>query len=286
MMRNLTTIFITICILSFQTVMAVPSPRVRHYDHSNGGINEYVYDLRQDSLGLLWLSTHGGLYSFDGNRFVCHPDSVVALQPGYHWEAQTDMETYAAQLILNRPDAPPHEKIRCSLTDRDGHLWVGSTSGLWLFEDEGYPASHISLDQEVLCLFRSSSGQLWMTARNGMVCLLDSSLIPTAWLTPDGMWSSQPALFGSVVSHITEDESNGLWFSARYSGLIHLTRHSAELRDGYDVTVYKNEGGTDSLCTLVNVYATDIDRFGRLWALSLKSGVSMIRSAQHHTFVI
>lgn len=69
-MRNFTTIFITICILSLQTVMAAPSPRVHHYDHSNGGINEYVYDLKQSTYTGSATEGSATVYNFSGGISV------------------------------------------------------------------------------------------------------------------------------------------------------------------------------------------------------------------------
>lgn len=75
---------------------AMSGIKVKHYNHEDG-LNEYVYDIRQDRSGLIWLSTHGGLYSFDGRQFVCHIDSVTQPPlPGYDWMPHTDMERYVA----------------------------------------------------------------------------------------------------------------------------------------------------------------------------------------------
>ena len=59
-------------LFSAGTILAQQTPWIRHYDRNNGGVNENIYDLRQDKFGLIWITTYGGLYSYDGQRFVFH----------------------------------------------------------------------------------------------------------------------------------------------------------------------------------------------------------------------
>lgn len=262
------------------TIAAQEKFWTRHYNSDNGGLNEYVYGLRQDSLGLLWIYTHGGLYSFDGNRFVCHSDSAIRPISGFHWQPQTDREKEALQMMRSRLRDNSNDKIRCSLTDRDGNLWIGTNSGLWMMEGRCMPFRHLFMNEEVLCLFRSRSGQLWMTTRTGIVCMLDNDLKPVSYLTDSGNWSSSPQKFGSVVMHITESKDGSLWLSARYDGLIRLTPR-AGAAGGFDILRLQDDGTNDGgLHALVNVYSTSFDESNRLWAMDLKSGVTLLTSKE------
>lgn len=264
------------------TIVAQEKLRIRHYGNNNGGLNEYVYGLCQDSMGLLWISTYGGLYCFDGNRFICHSDSIIKPTSGYRWQPQTAREKEAIQLIANKLDKTPNKEVWCSLTDRDGNLWIGTNSGLWMLEGKNRLFCHLSMDEEVMCLFQSHDGQIWMTTRKGIVCRLDNNLKPVSYLTPSGNWSSSPTNFGAVVMHITESKNGTLWLSARYDGLIQLTPRS-KAADGFEISRLQDNGiKYGGLHALVNVYSTCMDASNRLWVMGLKSGVTLLSLKEGH----
>lgn len=125
------------------------SPWIRHYDRNHGSLNEHVYGLRQDRTGMIWITTYGGLYSYDGQRFVLHKDSTVRRPtPGYRWKPATPFEHMANEIaskegiIINAED-----RILCSLTDRDGNLWIGSSNGLWQLREQEYPFHFVNFGE-------------------------------------------------------------------------------------------------------------------------------------------
>ena len=153
---------------------------IQLYDRNTGGLNETVYALKQDDRGLIWITTYGGLYSYDGQRFVHHPDSTVKPpMAGYHWRPNTAFENKLAELAQKEHWLRNgKERILCSMEDRDGNLWMGFTNGLRLCRKQEHPFHISDFDEEVLCLFQSSNGEIWMTTREGSVCLLDRWLKP------------------------------------------------------------------------------------------------------------
>ncbi len=267
----------TVCIYS----QVVNTPWVRHYDRNNGGLNENVYRLKQDGQGLIWIYTYGGLYSFDGQRFVSHKDSIP--QPptaGYHWRPKTSLEH---EVFNNLEEQKKKNNIRnrilCSLNDKDGNLWIGAEDGLWLLRENPYYVNFINLEEEVLCLYRSTNGELWVTTREGSICKLDESLHPKVYLTSEGQWTPNKVSSKLVVMDIQSASDGSLWLSARYGGLIHLIPKDPSGNTGYTIKRIKGDNTLNGgLYALDNVYSTIKDEQGRLWVASLRTGVSMVSS--------
>lgn len=255
------------------------SPWVLHYDRNHGSLNEHVYGLRQDKMGMIWITTYGGLYSYDGQRFVLHKDSSVKRPvPGYQWKPVTPFEQMAVQIASKEGIIVSSEdRIHCSLTDRDGNLWIGSSNGLWQLCKQEYPFHFIVLGEEVLCLYRNSKGDIWMTTREGSVCILDNHLKPRAYLTETGQWSRSKVHCGMVVMNIMEDRNGVMWLSARRNGLVRMQQRGIDTQSGFLISrlIYdgRHNGG---LHALDNVYATCIDQQNRIWTASLKTGLGIM----------
>lgn len=256
---------------------------IQLYDRNTGGLNETVYALKQDDRGLIWITTYGGLYSYDGQRFVHHPDSTVKPpMAGYHWRPNTAFENKLAELAQKENWLRNgKERILCSMEDRDGNLWMGFTNGLRLCRKQEYPFHISDFDEEVLCLFQSSNGEIWMTTREGSVCLLDRWLKPTVWLTRTGEWSSTKTNSRYVVMSITETPDGSLWLAARHEGLLRLKKRDTDMMRGFYIQQIKDEGDTDGgLHALNNVYSTCLDNNNRLWTASLNTGVGIIMDTE------
>lgn len=261
------------------SIVAQPRPWVIHYDRNNGGLNENVYDLKQDSLGVIWITTYGGLYSYDGQRFVLHTDSVVKPpMAGYHWRPQTQLEQRFYDIAQkNKWLRDGKERIKCSLTDKDGNLWLGFSNGLRLCNEREYPFHFFDIDEEVLCLFQSNKGELWMTTREGHICLLDNSFTPIVYLSRTGEWSKSKINSGLVVMNICETPEGSLWLSARRDGILRLRQRGSNIMDGFNIQQIVDDGDKDGgLHALNNVYSICLDRDRRLWTASLKTGVGII----------
>lgn len=264
---------ILLIIILFMLSLSVKAEiKVKHYNHKDG-LNEYVYDIRQDRYGLIWLSTHGGLYSFDGRQFVCHIDSVT--QPplaGYDWMPHTEMERYVAEGMKAGNTMMPKLDIRCSLTDKDGNLWIGNNEGLWMIYRERQVFSAIDIGEEILCLFQTSAGDILMTTRNGHICRLDSMLNPIAYLTASGRWTTKKERCGYVVMQIVETTDRSLYLAARQQGLLRLSPLGTNITDGYSVSdVFGIDCGFIKNLYAICPYGNDV-----LWTASLKSGLGRV----------
>ena len=256
------------------SLMAQSNPWIRHYDHHNNGLNEHVFDIRQDSLGVIWVSTYGGVFSFDSQQFEAHKESVVPPQPNQTWEPKTLLEKHFNHLAQTKQIT---KWILCSLTDRDGNTWIGTSNGLWLLSEKDYPFHLLDLGEEVLCLFQSTKGDVWMTTRSGCVCLLDDSLHPVRYLTEQGDWSDRKVNCGWVVMNIMESNNDCLWLSARGSGLLKLQQRGSDIRNGFQITYIKgNDTMNGGLHALDNVYAACMDSQERIWTASLKTGLGVV----------
>ena len=107
-----------ICIarLGWLLLCAVPA-QAQHWSFQTYGpelglTNPTILALQQDRRGFLWVSTEGGLFRYDGDRF----------QP---FQAET----------------PARKGNIVSMhTSADGQFWIGSTAGLFRWSGDGFQA--------------------------------------------------------------------------------------------------------------------------------------------------
>lgn len=271
-MKNYILLFVVLFFEAFQCLWG-EDIQIVHYNHKKGNINEHVYGIRQDSNGLLWIYTYGGLYSFDGNEFVCNTDSMIAPVTGYKWKPSTPIEHHLMDLINSNDPTIPFKQVRCGLTDADGNLWVGNDNGLWMINFNTSPFHFVDWGEEVVCIFRQKNGNLWMSTRDRIVCLVDDRMRPYAYLSSDGEWKNERTQCGYFVMNIVDGENGDLWLSARNDGLLRLSPKNMNPDSGYNVTVYKDLDVTP----LKNIYSTYYDSTNKLlWIASLKKGLLIL----------
>jgi signal transduction histidine kinase/ligand-binding sensor domain-containing protein/CheY-like chemotaxis protein len=133
---------------------SLPTPQFRRFGIADGLPGGQVYDVVQDSLGLMWFGSAGGLIRYDGIDFKVFRRS------------------------MNAPDSLPFNTIYTLFADRDNRIWAGGISGgLEVYDqasdhfrhwkhDDGYPASLSS--NEVWGMAQTSDGALWVATQNGL----------------------------------------------------------------------------------------------------------------------
>jgi len=106
--------------------------------------------------------------------------------------------------VLGQAEGLPTRWCRASLVDREGNLWVASTT-LFRMLDRGQVRSFQERDglpsDLVWCLHRDQQGRLWAGTNSGL-----------AWLGPKG-WHLLPGTEGLVVYFLAEDHQGNLWIA-------------------------------------------------------------------------
>ncbi len=178
----------------------------RAYTQADGLDDLNVHSLFQDRAGFLWVGTEGGLFRYDGKRFV-----TVSL----------GNKGYTAYITSITQDAT-------------GHIWVASDTGLHKVEDG--EAKAVLLDGKPLLVTRSMVPS--ELDRDGVVVVVKKQL----WAVKgeNGHFTVEPiaagALAGRKVSAVAAGAAGHLWVETD-AGLIDLDRGAGRVvRTAADTT--------------------------------------------------
>ncbi|NII29161.1 hypothetical protein HB364_29045 [Pseudoflavitalea sp. X16] len=145
----------------------------------------------QDKAGNLWFgTTENGLYKYDGKSFR--------------------QFLVADGLISNN--------IFSILEDKEGKIWIGTYSGLCLYDGKTFATIQIPLrkklppnqfrkTQHVFSIMQAKSGKLWFATIDDVYIYDGKSFTPFIITDTLGGWR--------YVEHILEDKAGNMWFGGR-----------------------------------------------------------------------
>ncbi|MET0465558.1 MAG: two-component regulator propeller domain-containing protein [Chitinophagaceae bacterium] len=211
-------------------------------DHSLKS-NLVVETIHADRKGLLWIGTFtDGLYVLDTYRDMMHhllPDkknpfsiayldvlSIAEDQHGGIWigtdgggisyydKRLDNFETFSRN---NLPDHISIEQVRAITTDRDQHIWVGtSVNGLTVL---GKPPATVGHYQKIGSLLTDLDGDIWVgTQENG----LDVIDVATRKVI-------KRFLPGQTIWGMIQDPSGNVWIATRNNGISLISKEKGEL---------------------------------------------------------
>ncbi len=246
------TVFATLALLGLS---ASDPSGLRYYSLgiSAGLANSSVYCIRQDSRGLMWFGTFGGLSRWDGETFTT-------------WRPRPDQASLSASVIF-------------SLMEGDGCLWVATDGGgLSRFDmvTEGWstwradPADPGRLSSDrVFALGRDAEGRIWAGSADGVVNILDPKSGKVLRLWPPDV-SGGDRVPASPVRCIARTLDGTMWVGTEGSGLIEVT-------PGFRAIGHTHEAGNPASLGSDTVRSLLVDSKGRLW-IGLGNGSVDLRS--------
>ncbi len=292
--------------------MLTPSiSRAQHYQVENmTGHRGTPRVMLEDSRHYLWLGNAEGLLRYNGIRFQpIGTDSLGAVlamaQDTAHriWIGTTEalllLEGKACQTF------PFNQNITSLLTDEEGTLWIGTTSGLYRHHEGHFQlVEKLAGSPQVNQLFIDSKGRLWIACKGGLyqksldglhffsmtqgfqpldVSAISESKDGRIWMSSpqqgvyvwsDGEferfhWSDLLEERGTIQCML-HDATGKLWIGTENSGLF--------IYDPYEDTYQwlRNTEGIESN----NVTSLLMDSWGSVWVGSLGGGVSKCRSTR------
>ena len=185
----------------------------------------------QDKAGNLWFgTTQNGLYKYDGKSFSRF---LVA-------------------------DGLNSNNISSILEDKDGKIWIGTQTGLCLYDGKTFTKIQIPLrknlppnkfrnSKEVFSIMQDKSGKLWFATIDG-VYIYDGKLF-TPFIIDEGAMGYMSS--NNNAEHILEDKAGNIWFGGR--GVKGVYRY-----DGKSVFNIKLEE--------LSTFRSDTIRTGHNWA--------------------
>ena len=218
----------------------------RTYSIEAGLAHNHVSRIRQDSHGLLWFCTDGGLSLWNGYQFTtyttqdglphAHVDDVLETRSGAYWIA-TD-----GGLVRFHPEERLHpfsnflpgdsslsHSVNVLLEDADGSVLLGTGDGLYRLcespagvriEPVKVPVEARKRDGSLVnSLLRTRDGELWIGTGSGL-CAQGRN----------GTWTRFAAfttLGKSFVNQLREDSLGRIWVGIRGGGLVVLERNKS-----------------------------------------------------------
>jgi ligand-binding sensor domain-containing protein len=305
-------ISMAILIFGSLTVLALdPQKTINQYGHNvwfrqNGLPTNAVYVGLQGRDGHLWLGTSAGLFRFDGvsftlvntnpkdNKVIETISTLCKARDSSLWIGTTfsGLRRLKNENIYRYGGAEglATRQIRALLESRTGHIWIGSSYGLYIYCDNKFVNIPIS-PNFITALTEDTLGRIWVGTHTGIRIFDDNELkqvdsITTSNGLPNNMIS---ALFtdhkanvwigtiggltcwnngnmknykwtdGLADSHITticEDRDNNLWFGT-YKGISRLSQNkwsSMTMLDGltndHVLNIFEDHEGSMWVCTL------------------------------------
>jgi ligand-binding sensor domain-containing protein len=235
-------------IFFFITASRAQDLRFDHLSVDKGLSQGNVWDVKQDSLGFIWIATEDGLNLFDGYRFTVYknnPDDSTSLT---------------------------NNNINSLAEDHSGNIWVATREGLnrynrisnrfeQFLHDPNNPRSlpHNSITN----VFCDSRNTIWACTNDGLARFNRETHDFDVFRHKDDETQS---LAGNTVKCIVEDKNKTLWVGTM-QGL------SAMSGDGRFTSYYHQPGNTNSLSS-DQVMSLFVDSDNMIWVGTFDNGLT------------
>ncbi len=207
----------------------------------DGLANNSVYCVIQDSAGLMWFGTFGGLSRWDGENFR-------------NYRPKPGEASLAASVVF------------ALLEDGDA-IWIGTDGGgLSRFDRKTetfttWRASPLDPDKlssdRVLALGRGLDGEIWAGTGDGLVNIVDRGTGRIRHLSPPGPPTQEPSS-RAAIRCLALDPEGSMWVGTEGDGLIEVPR------DGRMRVNRANYADASSIAS-DTVRSLLVDSDGRLW---------------------
>ncbi|QCR24971.1 hybrid sensor histidine kinase/response regulator [Pontibacter sp. SGAir0037] len=164
--------------------------------------NSLIYQVYQDSKGIIWIATEDGLNRYDGSKFTIYKHD------------QRD------------PSTIQNNYVRLLFEDKEGHLLIGYFNGLQLYDYATDSFRHIPLELEGGNKFDAHVLHI-MQRRNGEV-LIGTSGVGIFTINFDGPTPTAKQVRRNLpsggIDYIFEDKDLNLWVSTQENGLYRISK--------------------------------------------------------------
>ena len=215
---------------------------IKIYTTADGLGHNVVHRVVCDSRGFLWFCTREGLSRFDGYNFTNYgldqglPSAIIndllETPDGQYWVATSaglcrfnplgKIEAGAGAIftVYSPAEDKRSKHISTLLRDRAGHVWCGTSNGLYRCEVYGNAVNFVPVElgisdylqsRSIECLLEDRAGRLWVGAAIGLFRL---------W--PDGRveaYTARNGLPGVGIYSLLEDREGRIWAGTKTGGI-------------------------------------------------------------------
>lgn len=212
-------------------------------------VNTQIHAIYTDDEGILWIGAVNGLANIHPAKqnFISQPLWVNAPLPKFYYEEQTD-KIYGIRYYSNRslhiydrrtgtqtvhpiPDADALGAEPFSiLKDDDGLIWIGTTKGIYTFDEKKKKFSLLNVSQELhtpdrslyaRSAYKDSNGNLWFACyAKGLLKIERQNKTLTPYFYDENNKSSFPL---TAINKITEGSEKIIYACDDYKGIVKLS---------------------------------------------------------------
>ena len=205
--------------------------------------SQFIYSLKEDSNGHIWVGTDKGLVELDKNFKLVksYQDSIGESEvynvyddsKGNLWACTLGNGLFRINLndksVKNYKNSEnkfsiPSDTVRDVINDSNNKLWIGTDKGLCSFdyETEEFATyskkayeSNTLVDNSIFCLFKDRSGLIWVGTYKGI-----STFNPnTKFLHFKSDKDDGNSISGDVIHGIYKDDDNLVWMGTSEQGV-------------------------------------------------------------------
>ncbi len=231
-MFNRVAIFLACCIPCILFAQQLP---FRNYTHKDGLSQLNVRTVFQDSRGFMWFGTWNGVDVYDGSAFrqytnrdgLAHylitditedRDGVVWVATNFSGISRYSDGVFRSYAVDPENHGAPVNKVAKILQRDDGTLFIGTDTGVFIFDGERFIPRPFDKEVRVFTAVKDSRGYLWIGSGQGL-CVLPNENATRCIVAPDleRVW----------VNAFAEDAHGTIWIGTenglRVSGPIDTT---------------------------------------------------------------
>lgn len=275
-----------------------------YYETSRHEPFYHVNGMLQDANGMIWVTSWGGMFSFDGIKFTIHdeqqtkaqgvtPNQSRGIEPcptGENWhladkgteEFFTDVNGTTwhidskGQLFYRTKgeaektysDIKPFDGYRGCFADRQGNWWVMCYYAIHKLEFSQNRLTPIRecIGHPMRCMVHLADGSYWLCHRlKPHVLVYDKDDHLKGYLSRNGEVTPRPSEFFAPMYCSYTSHNGTIWVGTKGSGAYQLTANGAN-----NFIIKKIEC---QVAKCEDVYAITEDRQGRIWMATLNGGV-------------
>jgi ligand-binding sensor domain-containing protein/serine phosphatase RsbU (regulator of sigma subunit) len=210
---------------------------MQHFGSENGLPSNYISDVFEDFEGNLWFATIGEcitvlkdqsftFYSYESDKFNDNILSICSDENQYYLGGETgilvtDKSGNKTELLLDRSNGLPLDKVTALYKDNQNIIWIGTShSGIYRMKAgsrsvELFNFSQNSLEN-IINRIAGDKNSIWIATNGGVISFSTSGGNPKHYTTMVGLPHNK-------IRDLFIDSKGNVWIATRYNGLYSVT---------------------------------------------------------------
>lgn len=270
---------------------------IRILDEESDLPSQYIYSIKEDSNGFIWVGTDKGVVELDKDLKIvnsyedtignCDVYNIYDDLKGHIWvctlgeglfRINLDDESVDNYKNTENKSSISNNNVKNVVLDSSGKLWAATDKGICRFDYEkevfknfqNKPYDKDSLiDDKTCCLLKDNSGLIWIGAYNGISVFNPNSNFHNFKCNP----YEENSLSGNIIHGIYKDSDKTLWVGTSENGVNIINK---------DIIKHLNKENSNLICDSIQ----DITGANNYIFIGTEEGLSVLRKTDDENFTI